>query len=97
MGYPLFSFSKKQDVECNKKETTYNSSKIECIFRCPIYHIFNFLTNNNDKPRNEEVNTRDVKAKLIVVDKSSGLIKIGEITPAVNHAAATVFKNSDEP
>lgn len=40
--------------------------------------------------------TMAIPAKSNVFSKVSGLMNNGEITPAENQAAATVFKNSDK-
>lgn len=61
----------------------------------PINHILIFLTRNSDQNKKEKVNNNDIDARSIVVAIFSGFKKNGDITPAVNQAAATVFKNSD--
>lgn len=49
----------------------------------------------SDKDNNPRLKPTATKPKATVFTKSSDLIKKGEITPAENHAAARVFKNSD--
>ena len=50
----------------------------------------------NDKDNNPKLNPTAINPKLMVLTKSSDLIKKGEIIPTENQAAAIVFKNSDK-
>lgn len=90
----LFSVSKKK-IQNNQENTTYYGSIIKSIFCVPFYHIFILLTKDSDQYKKEKAKTKDTTPKRIVNDRFSGLRKNGEITPAVNQAAAMVFKNSD--
>ena len=50
---------------------------------------------DSDRDSNPKLKPTAIKPKTIVFIVSSDLIKNGEITPAENHVAARVFKNSE--
>lgn len=90
----LFSVPKKK-IQNNQENATYYGSIIKSIFCIPFYHIFIFLTKDSDQYKKENANIKEITPNRIVNDRFSGLRKNGDMTPAVNQAAAMVFKNSD--
>lgn len=60
-----------------------------------VYHNFTSRTTCKDRPKNDKEKRMANPNNIMALNRLSGLIKIGEITPAENQAAAIVLKNSD--